>query len=282
MAQLPESLVNPIRKVWSQGRPFLSYWMHFNDPFVAEMLARCGFDGGVADMQHGLIDETQSLGLLRAMQGVPSHAPLVRVPSNDAALIGKMLDSGYAGIICPMINSKAEAEQFVAACYYPPNGLRSWGPTRAVVQHGVSLKDWHASLQPESEMTRPITWGMVETSEGVKNLDEILSVPLLDGILIGPMDLSLAMGEPCKGSAGTETAKAIDSIAAACRSAKKRIGIYCANADAAGKFVDAKFDFVVCAHDKVCLTTMATKAVEACRAKIGEAAKAGPDSLTSY
>ncbi len=138
------------------------------------------------DLQHGAIDYKDAFHMLQAISTVPSVTPMVRVPWNDPAALMKLLDAGAYGVICPMVNTEADAEAFVAACRYPPRGIRSFGPNRAVQYAGVDY--WrHAGREV-------LLLAQAETAEAVRNLDAILAVPGLDGIYVGPGDLSLSMG----------------------------------------------------------------------------------------
>src|SRR3989475_9851746 len=150
-------------------------------------MAHQGFDSLTVDMQHGVVDYQVAVTMLQAISTTPV-IPLARVPWNDPARLMKILDAGVYGVICPMINSRAQAEALVAACKYAPRGYRSWGPVRASIYAGGDYGD-HAN---DDLIVMP----MVETAEAVKNIDEILKVPGVDGVYVGPSDLSLTMG--CK------------------------------------------------------------------------------------
>ena len=138
------------------------------------------------DLQHGSIDYQAAVPMLQAIS-TTSKTPLVRVPWNDPAIIGKLLDAGAYGVICPMVNTRAQCEAFVAACRYPPKGNRSFGPQRAVLYAGT---DYTAKANDTI-----LTMAMIETVEALDNLEAILAAPGLDAIYVGPSDLSLSMGE---------------------------------------------------------------------------------------
>lgn len=275
-----------LRAKIAEKRPGIACWMHFNDAFVSEMLAQAGFDVAVVDMQHGNIDSRQALEMLRGMRSVNRDvSPFVRVPSLDPAVIGRMLDFGFEGLICPMVNTAEQCKAFIAASMYKHHyeaGERSWGPTRATVAGGLGLEAYHKHMGPEAA-TRPFLLAMIETEEALGNLEQILDVsPVLDGVFIGPMDLSLSLGEPCQGHAGKRTAAAIEQVVTECRKRRKAVGVYCGTADAACSFVAKGFDFVVSAHDKICMQGAAKAALAKCRkaeaaAAAGEAAGAGAE-----
>lgn len=174
-----------LRSLWKERRPTLGAWLAVPSPVTAEAMARMGFDWLTIDMQHGLIGYGDCRAMLQATAGAVS---LVRVPSHDPAMIGKVLDAGAQGVIIPLINSAAEAAAAVAACRYPPSGRRSFGPTRAALALGPDYFS-HAN---ESVLCIP----MIETAEALDDLDQILAVPGVDAVYVGPNDLSLALGLP--------------------------------------------------------------------------------------
>ncbi|MHA2249992.1 MAG: HpcH/HpaI aldolase family protein [Candidatus Kariarchaeaceae archaeon] len=176
---------NSVRRLWDKKKEITNAWLAIPNSWTAEIIANIGFDALTIDMQHGLADFQTVLSMLQSISTTHSF-PVVRVPWNDPAIIMRILDAGAMGIICPMINSKQEAESFVGASRYPPLGYRSLGPIRASLYSG---KDYY--IHANSQI---ITLAMIETVEAVNNIDEILSVKGLDGIYIGTMDLSLSLG----------------------------------------------------------------------------------------
>jgi 4-hydroxy-2-oxoheptanedioate aldolase len=171
-----------IRELWAERDLAVGGWCAIPSPFVAEVLATVGFDWICLDLQHGLIGYETMLGMLQA---VGRRAPvLVRVPWNQPDEIMRPLDAGAAGVIVPMVNSAEEADAAVRACRYPPEGFRSWGPTRA------SLGD--RDFGPATANRDVVCVIMIETVKGVENVGEILAVPGIDVILIGPSDLALS------------------------------------------------------------------------------------------
>ena len=160
-------------------------------------MAHAGWDSLVVDMQHGMIDYQMMVTMLQAIS-TTNTVPLVRVPWNDPAHIQKALDAGAYGIICPMINNRAEAEKFVGSCRYAPLGYRSSGPIRASLYGGA---DYHMKANDIV-----LAFGMIETAEAMENLDEIMSVKGLDAIYVGPSDLSISLRLP----AGRRQARPVD------------------------------------------------------------------------
>lgn len=197
---------NSVKRRLEAGGNAVNAWCSIGSSYVAEVVAGLGFDAVTIDLQHGAIDYATAFAMLQAISTTPAM-PMVRVPWNDPALLMKLLDAGAHGVICPMVNTAAEARAFVGACRYPPLGARSFGPNRAVQYAG---KDYWRSADREV-----LLLAMIETRAGVANLDEILAVEGLDGVYVGPGDLSLAYGaEPSMTPAAPEVVAAIAQVAA--------------------------------------------------------------------
>lgn len=176
---------NTIREIWRQGGCVLNGWLHIPDAFAAEVMAHHGWDSLTIDMQHGVVDYTPALGMLQAI-ATTATIPLARVPWNEPGIIMKMLDAGCFGVICPMINSRAECEAFVGACRYPPRGYRSFGPLRATLYAGPDYARRAEDLV--------ITMAMIETRQAVEQIEAIVQTPGLDALYIGPSDLGQSLG----------------------------------------------------------------------------------------
>jgi 4-hydroxy-2-oxoheptanedioate aldolase len=176
---------NRVRTLWAEGRAAINGWLAIPDGFSAETMAHAGWDSLTIDMQHGVVDYQAAVRMLTAIS-TTGTVPMVRVPWLDPGIIMKMLDAGAYGIICPMVNTRSDAECFAAAMRYPPLGHRSFGPIRALLHAGPDY--------PTRANDTVIAMAMIETREALDNLDAILSVDGLDAIYIGPADLSLALG----------------------------------------------------------------------------------------
>ena len=228
---------NLIRDRWAKGEAVVSAWLSIGNSYTAEIAGHAGYDCVLVDLQHGMSDVLTMIGMLQAISSTPA-TPIVRVPSNDAALIMKCLDAGSFGIICPMINSAEEARAFVAATRYPPLGTRSFGPARGLLYGGADYFE-HADAAI-------VRLGMIETREGLAELDEICAVDGLDGIFVGPNDLGLTMG---RGTLGDPTDPEVkDAILRCLASAKaqgKHAGLFCPSAAVAARRAAEGFDFVV-------------------------------------
>ncbi|MDE0417243.1 MAG: aldolase/citrate lyase family protein [bacterium] len=176
---------NAIRRIWREGRTVVNGWLATPCAAAAEGMAHQGWDSITLDLQHGLIDYPSAVHQLRAISTTQT-VPLARVPWNEPGIIMKLLDAGAYGIICPMIDDDEQARAFVGACRYAPSGYRSVGPLRATLYGGADYSR-HAN-------ETVLAIAMIETRRAVTNLDAILETPGLDGIYVGPSDLSVSMG----------------------------------------------------------------------------------------
>ncbi len=182
-----ESVLTKLSGRLAENGRALCAWVTMNDPAVAETLAREAFDAVALDMQHGAIDFASAMRsiLSVALAGKPTIA---RVPIGEFALAGQLLDAGACGILAPMINSGDDARRLVDFVKFPPLGQRSWGPRAALPLSGL---DAPAYLKAANAMTHAIA--MIETRAALDALDDILSVEGLDGVYVGPSDLSIAL-----------------------------------------------------------------------------------------
>ena len=246
-----------LRERFAARQTAVGGWLSFNSPYAAEVMGHAGFDTVVVDLQHGPLYLDAAVPMLQALSSTPA-TPMARCSQNDFGEINKLLDSGAYGIICPMIDNADDARRFVDACRYPPMGRRSFGPTRGILYGGADYFT-HAN-------DTLITYAMIETPDGMKNLEAICAVPGLDGIFVGPSDLSLALGAPPAPKwKQAPLSDALARILAVTRAAGKMAGIFCSSNEFA---VDAKqlgFDFIVQANDAVLLKAAAERAVAALR-----------------
>ena len=203
--------INKIKKMMLDGKPVLNGWLQIPSTVSTEVMANEGWDSLTVDMQHGLIDYSSALPMLQTIS-TTEVVPLARVNWNEPGQIMKILDAGCYGIICPMVSNKKEAENFVQACMYPPQGYRSFGPVRGFLYGG--------SDYPKYANDELLKFAMIETKESLDKLDEIMSTPGLSGIYIGPADLSIALGEE-PGFDKPEGTKAYNEICRILETAKK-------------------------------------------------------------
>lgn len=195
---------NRLRTLWQSGQAVVNGWLAIPSSFAAETMAHQGWDSLTIDLQHGLIDYQAMVGMLQAISTTPA-VPVVRVPWLEPGIIMKTLDAGAYGVICPMVNTREEAQKLVAYTHYAPQGTRSFGPVRAMLYGGADYAQ-HAN-------ETIAVFAMIETAQALDNLDAILSVEGLDAIYIGPSDLSLALGcKPSFDEVEPKVAQAIDHI----------------------------------------------------------------------
>ena len=246
---------NKIKELFKAGKPIINSWLAVPSSFSAEVMANQGWDSLTIDMQHGLIDYPNAVNMLQAISTTET-TPMARVNWNEPGQIMKILDAGCYGIICPMVSNRKEAEKFVQACLYPPKGYRSFGPIRASIYGG---SDYAKNVDQEI-----LKLAMIETKESLEKLDEILDTPNLDGIYIGPADLSLALGEE-PGFDKPESTKAYQEILRILESAKKRnllAGLHNGSAEYAQKMIEKGFNLVTVGSDSRYITSGAKSDIE--------------------
>jgi len=251
---------NKIKQMMAEGKPVFNGWLSVPSTASAEAMAHVGWDSLTIDMQHGLVDYTNALPILQTISST-DVTPLARVNWNEPGQIMKILDAGCYGVICPMVSNKLEAEKFVQACMYPPQGYRSFGPTRGLIYGG--------SDYPEHANDEILKLAMIETKESLEKLDEIMSTPGVNGIYIGPADLSLALGEK-PGFDKPENTKAYSEILRILEHAKKNkifAGIHNGTPEYAKKMIEKGFNFVTIASDLRFMTSGAKEAVEKLKGK---------------
>jgi 4-hydroxy-2-oxoheptanedioate aldolase len=232
---------NRIREIWAEGKAVVNSWCGIPASFSAEVMAHGGWDSLVVDMQHGMIEYQTMVHMLQAISTTET-VPLVRVPWNDPAHIQKALDAGAYGIICPMINSREEADRFVDSMRYAPIGHRSSGPIRAMLYGGA---DYHAHANDIV-----VAFGMIETADAINRLDEILLTPGLDAIYVGPSDLSISYGYPPGGDKPDEwMMQALKKVLDACKRHNVQPGIHCGAPAYAKKMIEMGFTFVTVGGD---------------------------------
>ena len=237
--------INRIKKLWREGKPAVGGWCSIPDGFSAEVMAHTGLDWLCVDMQHGCIDYSDAVPMMTAIS-TTQVTPFVRVPWNEPAMIMKVLDAGAYGVIVPMVSNRAEAERAVAACRYPPAGMRSNGPNRVLLYAGGDYQK-HANEEVACI-------AMVETAEGIEKLDEIVSTPGLDAIYIGPTDLALALGlPPVMDNDEPKHIETVNRILETCKKHKKVAGIHTASSKFTQRYLDQGFQMVMLGTDRAAM-----------------------------
>ena len=226
---------------WKRGEPSIGAWLSLANTHTAELMANAGFDWLVVDMQHGLLDYGDLRHMLPAISTTQT-TPMVRVSWNRPSEIMKALDAGAMGVVVPLVNTRAEAEAAISACRFPPDGTRSFGPIRAALYGGRGYV-----AEANSQIACIV---MIETQQGLANLEEIVSTPGLDGVYVGPSDLAYALGLPPVGD--TEDARhleAVGKILQTCKRHKVPAGIHTGGLDYTRRRLAAGFDFVTLGSD---------------------------------
>jgi 4-hydroxy-2-oxoheptanedioate aldolase len=263
-------MTRTLRELWDGGGVTLGGWCVIPSAFSAELMGRSGFDWVCVDAQHGVIGYDQMALMLQALaiSGTPAF---VRVPWNTPSDIMKALDAGAQGVIVPMVNSAEEARSAVAACRYPPEGYRSWGPIRAAL--GVS------GYSPATANRRTVVAVMIETAAGVAAAAEIVSVPGVDAVYVGPNDLAVSHGmQPSADAFDEEHGRVVESVLAACQRRGVVAGMHCGGIETAQHWRDRGFRMLNVTSDAIFMRAGATAVV---RSLAGRPAPPQPKS-SSY
>lgn len=252
-----------------RGDRAIGGWLGLAEPLNAGLVACGPLDAVVLDVQHGLLDAASIVGCIAEVTRAGKPA-LVRVAVGDFALAARALDVGAVGVIAPMIDCAADARAFVAQVKYPPVARRSWGAGTAMSLFGVETPADY--LHGANDAT--LALAMIETREAVEAIDEILAVEGLDGVFIGPNDLSIALTDGARIDVlDARVDAALDRVIAAARGRGKIAGIFGGAAAYARAFRAKGFDLVTVGYDSMYVAA----GVAAMRAEMGEApAESGP------
>ena len=250
---------NNLRTLWQSGQAAVNGWLAIPNSFSAETMAHQGWDSLTIDLQHGVVDYQAMVTMLQAIS-TTSTVPVVRVPWLEPGIIMKSLDAGAYGIICPMINTREDAQRLVAYSHYAPQGTRSFGPIRALLYSGADY--------PQHANQTIVTFAMIETAQALDNLDEILSVEGLDAVYIGPSDLSLSLGcRPVFEGLDPRAQQAVDHILARAKAHGVVAGIHNATPEAALGRIGNGFQFVTVSSDARLMAAGAQQVLTQMRAK---------------
>lgn len=258
---------NTVKQLWTDGKPVLHGWLSIGNPFTAEIMAAQGYDAISIDWQHGALDYSHILPMFQAMRASGTTIG-ARVPWLEPASIMKALDAGAMQIICPMINTPEQAALLVSYLRYPPIGQRSFGPTRAAYAQGADI---HSEANDEV-----ICWAMVETKEAMSNLDQIAATPGLDGIYVGPADLTFSLFDgkypPAFDREEPEMIEVLQRIVQTCHKHGIKAALHCGTAEYAARAVSWGYDMTTVSGDTRLLADAAGASVKAFReAVIGTA-----------
>ncbi len=268
---------NELKRKWSAGTATINGWLSIGNSFSAEIMAAQDYDSVTVDIQHGALDYSDMLNMFQAMRA-SGVVPMARVPWLEPGIIMKALDGGAYGVICPMINNRADAELLVASMRYPPLGNRSFGPTRANFSAGAGY-----AAEANGEI---LCLAMIETADAMANLDEIVSTPGLDGIYIGPADLTLGVTDgrlsPGFDRQEEEMVAAIQTVLEAAKTNGIRAGLHCGTPEYAAKAIGWGFDMVTLSNDVRLLAGAAAGSIGRARELIGTGGSEAPDQEGGY
>ena len=248
---------NKLRQLWAEGGVALNGWLQIPNTWTAELMAHAGWDCLTIDMQHGLHGMESAVQMMQVISSTET-VPLARVNWNEPGVIMRLLDAGAYGIICPMINPRAECEAFVGACHYPPQGYRSLGPTRGVIYGGPDYTE-HANEEV-------LTIAMVETAEAMENLEDIASTPGLDMIFVGAGDLRLNLtGQFGYVSDDSQLNAALDRIAEVCEKNNIVAGLFTVSPQYSQEMIGRGYQMVTVKTDGMILSEYAQQLVNETR-----------------
>lgn len=256
---------NKLKEIWAQGRPSINGWLSIGNAFTAEIMAAQGYDSISIDIQHGALDYSSVLPMFQAMRA-SGVVPMARVPWLEPGIIMKVLDAGAYGVICPMVNTAAQAAEFVSYVRYPPHGQRSFGPTRVSFAAGPNY-----ASEANDEI---LAFAMVETRQAMDNLDAIAATPGLDGIYVGPADLTFSLTQgrlaPAFDREEPEMVEALKTIVAACKRNNIRAALHCGTAEYATRAIGWGFDMTTVSGDSRLLAAAAAASVAKFRDAVGQ------------
>lgn len=233
-----------LRARLATGEPFLFSWMSIPSAPLAAQVARLPLDGVCLDMQHGMIGFSDAVPMIAAINAAGRPA-LVRSLWNDAATPGQAFDAGAVCVIAPMVNSRSQAEALVRAAKYPPLGARSWGGYTALQASGLPAGEY---LREANRMT--MVFAMVETVEALDNLEEIAATPGLDGLFVGPSDLSITLSRGAGiDKTGSATLAAMEKVSAAAARNGLVAGAFGGSVEVIKAYLKIGFTFIAAAVD---------------------------------
>ena len=254
---------NALKDRLGRGEPCVNGWLAIPSGFSAEVVAQCGFDSVTVDLQHGVQDYRSTVQCFQAM-GAHPVTPMARVPSNAPGIVGKVLDAGAWGVICPMVNTVAEARAFASACLYPPSGTRSNGPIRAAASYGKAGE--YQGIANDEILVIP----MIETRQAVDEVEAILEVPGVSGIYVGPSDLAFSLGmRPALDHEDDDVLAIYERLVRHAAERGKFAGIHTGGATYAARMLDLGFGLVTVSNDSGLLAKAAREAVRDTQNAVG-------------
>ncbi len=268
--------VDLFRQKLATGKPLWGTCLEFADPSIAELMGDIGYDFVWIDGEHAALDRRELLGHVLACRGT-GCAPLVRVPSADPVAIKPILELHPAGIIVPQVRTLAETAAAVASCQYPPVGTRGFGPIRGIGYGNMAGPDYLKTADAQI-----MVFVQIETREAVDNLTGILALEHLDGIAIGPNDLSGAYGKLGQ-TTDPEIVALIERVVRQARAAGKSVGMATGHAsDRLKHWVEVGVQWIAINADFINLTLMSRQVLTAARHACGQPAPVGNAASDGY
>ncbi|MEW1952840.1 aldolase/citrate lyase family protein [Terrabacter sp. NPDC080008] len=257
MERSRERVLDYARRVRAR-ETILGYWVIIDSPVSTERLARVGYDYVCFDAQHGLLDYKGILAGMQAIDAGGESVGMVRVGGNEPFLIGQALDAGAAGIIVPLVNTAEDAARAVSYAKYGPEGIRSYGPMRSQLRIGPNPADANAAT---------VVLAMIETPQGLENVEAIAATPGIDGLYIGPSDLRLAVGGATSTDPAVDDAfeAAVERILAAAEAAGIAAGFHTPSGEVAAERLGQGFTLATVSSDLVHLEQAASAHFRAAR-----------------
>jgi 4-hydroxy-2-oxoheptanedioate aldolase len=235
---------NTVKHALKTGKPSIGTWLSLGSITAARFMARAGFDWLTIDIEHSLVDWETATHMFASIADANCIA-LARVPANRHDHIKRVLDNGAQGIVVPMVNSRQEAEDAVAAALYPPTGNRSVGGAVHALNFGTSAPDYFAHANQELLIVL-----QCEHIQSVENADAIFSVPGIDAIFVGPNDLAASMrSKDGKGPSAEATAQANKHILETCKKHKVAAGYHCTTAEEVRHRIEEGWQFLAVASE---------------------------------
>ena len=260
--------INPVKRLLRAGKPVVGTWLSLGSITAARFMARAGFDYLTVDVEHSLVNVETTTHMLASIADA-GCVPLVRVPSCRHDHIKRVLDNGGYGIVVPMVLSRQEAAEAVAACHYPPRGNRSVGGSVHALNFAATPADYYAKVDDEVLVVL-----QCEHIQAVRNFEEIYSVPGIDAVFVGPNDLNASMRDADGRPPAPEVFKqALADILAACKRLKVPAGIHTFSVEEAKMRIDEGWQFIAVNSELKFMTEAAKQVVDGLGRRAGETAK---------
>jgi len=226
------------------GGPVFMAWCQMHGAAQAAAMVRAGFAGVLGDMQHGSLSYDDMRDMVAAVARAGGIA-MMRPPLDDFAMVARGLDAGASVVVAPMINTPDDAKRLVDVSKYPPLASRSFGPAQAMDLWGLDAQGY---LSAANDLTSVLA--MIETAQAISNLDNILGVDGIDGVFVGPYDLSINLsGGQVGGASDPNVVDALPRIVAAARKHGKICGIYASGAEQTKGFAALGFNLISACSD---------------------------------